>query len=74
MVLLMFTLLLIFSICVRGHGQFTIETEEVEVEVNLRPTASRPVCPGVRRPSGTSDQFFPFSLKFSLDSCGFVIL
>jgi hypothetical protein len=31
---------------------------EVEVEVNLRPTVSRPVRPGVRRPSGTLDQFF----------------
>jgi hypothetical protein len=31
---------------------------EVEVEVNLRPTVSRPVCPGVRRPCGTCDQFF----------------
>jgi hypothetical protein len=31
---------------------------EVEVEVNLRPTVSRTVCPGVRRPSGTCDQFF----------------
>jgi hypothetical protein len=29
-----------------------------EVEVNLRPTVSRPACPGVRRPSGTRDQFF----------------
>jgi hypothetical protein len=29
-----------------------------EVEVNLRPTVSRPVCPGVRPPSGTCDQFF----------------
>jgi hypothetical protein len=33
-------------------------TNEVEVEVNLRPTVSRPVCLGVRRPSGTCDQFF----------------
>jgi hypothetical protein len=33
---------------------------EVEVEVNLRPTVSRPVCLGVRRSSGTFDQFFFF--------------
>jgi hypothetical protein len=32
----------------------------IEVEVNLRSTDSRPVCPDVRRPSGTSDQFFFF--------------
>jgi hypothetical protein len=31
---------------------------EVAIAVNLRPTVSRPVCPGVRRPSGTDDQFF----------------
>jgi hypothetical protein len=31
---------------------------EVEVEVTLRPTVSRLVCPGVRHPSGTRDQFF----------------
>jgi hypothetical protein len=30
----------------------------VEVEVNLRLIESRPVCLGVRRPSGTRDQFF----------------
>jgi hypothetical protein len=35
-----------------------------EVEVNLRPTVSRPVCFGVRRPSGTRDQFF-FLLEIS---------
>jgi hypothetical protein len=45
----------------------------VAFAVNLRPTVSRPVCPGVRRPSGACDQFF-FLLKFLLDSCGFVIL
>jgi hypothetical protein len=37
---------------------------EVEVEVNLRPTVSRPVCLGVRRPSGAHDQFF-FLLEIS---------
>jgi hypothetical protein len=37
---------------------------EVEAEVNLRPTVSRPVCPGVRRPSRTRDQFF-FLLEIS---------
>jgi hypothetical protein len=37
---------------------------EVEVEVNLRPTVSQPVCSGVRRSSGTRDQFF-FLLEIS---------
>jgi hypothetical protein len=37
---------------------------EVEVEVNLRPTVSRPVCLGVGHPSWTSDQFF-FLLEIS---------
>jgi hypothetical protein len=45
-----------------------------EVEVNVRPTVSRPVCLGVRRPSGTRDQFF-FFLEISfrqLRLCYFV--
>jgi hypothetical protein len=37
---------------------------EVEVEVNLRQTVSRPVRRGVRHPSGTRDQFF-FLLEIS---------
>jgi hypothetical protein len=37
---------------------------EVEVEVNLRLTVSRPVWLGVRRPSGTCDRFF-FLLEIS---------
>jgi hypothetical protein len=46
----------------------------VEAEVKLRPTVSRPVCHGVRRPSGTRDQFF-FLLEISfgqLRVCYFV--
>jgi hypothetical protein len=49
-------------------------TNLVEVEANLRPKVSRPVCPGVRRPSGTRDQFF-FLLEISfrqLRLCYFV--
>jgi hypothetical protein len=45
-----------------------------EVEVNLRPAVSRPVCPSVRRPSETRDQFF-FLLEISfkqLRLCYFV--
>jgi hypothetical protein len=45
-----------------------------EVEVNLWPTVSQPVCPSVRRPSGTRDQFF-FFLEISfrqLQLCYFV--
>jgi hypothetical protein len=34
-----------------------VKVGEVEVEVNLPPTVSRPVCFGVRPPSGTRDQF-----------------
>jgi hypothetical protein len=51
-----------------------LDEEEVEVEVKLRATVSRPVCPGVRRPSGTCDQFF-FLLEISfrqLRLCYFV--
>jgi hypothetical protein len=36
-----------------------------KVKVTLRPTVSR-------HPSGTRDQFFPFSFWLFLDSCGFV--
>jgi hypothetical protein len=48
---------------------------EVEVEVNLRPTVSRPVCLGVRRPSGTRDQFlFLLEIFFrQLCVCYFVL-
>jgi hypothetical protein len=48
---------------------------EVEVKVNLRLTVSQPVCPGVRRPFGTRDQFF-FLLEIScrqLRLCHFIV-
>jgi hypothetical protein len=44
-----------------------------KVKVILLPTASRPFCPGVR-PSSRPLTSFSLSLKFSLDSYGFVIL
>jgi hypothetical protein len=56
----------------------TLSTTEhnsgVGVEVNLRPTVSRPVCLGVRHSSGTRNQFF-FLLEISfrqLRVCYFV--
>jgi hypothetical protein len=52
----------------------SVEVEvEVEVEITLRPTVRRSVSLGVRRSSGTGDQFY-FLLEFSSDSCGFEIL
>jgi hypothetical protein len=51
-----------------------VKIDEVEVEVNIQPTATRPICLGVRHPSGTRDQFF-FLLEISfrqLRVCYFV--
>jgi hypothetical protein len=41
-----------------GIGDYIEAEAEAEAEVSLRPTVSRLACPGVRRPSGTRDQFF----------------
>jgi hypothetical protein len=47
---------------------------EVEVKVTLRPTVNRPVSLGVRRPSGTRDQFYFLLEMFfrQLRFCNFV--
>jgi hypothetical protein len=42
----------------RNSSRLSILEWSLEVEVNLRPTISRPVRLGARRPSGTRDQFF----------------
>jgi hypothetical protein len=51
-----------------------VQYKQVEVQSNLRPTVSRPVCLDFRRPSGTGDQFY-FLLESSfrqLRVCYFV--
>jgi hypothetical protein len=62
--------------CMHVHSNWknTGAEVEVEVEVNSSQTVSRPVCPGVRRPSETRDQFF-FLLKIFFEQlrlCYFV--
>jgi hypothetical protein len=57
-----------------ARASLSLRTPVVEAEINLRPTVSRPVCLGVRRPSGTRDQYF-FLLEISfrqLRVCYFV--
>jgi hypothetical protein len=64
------------TLCLQTLSQLTaneVEVEivvEVEAEVNLRPTVSRPVCPGVALPSGTHDPIFLFCLTVK----GFLML
>jgi hypothetical protein len=52
----------LFPIYETSYNMAEETVTSVEVEVDLRPTVSRPGCLGVRRPSGTFDQFF-FLLK-----------
>jgi hypothetical protein len=45
------------------------ESVQVIDKVILRPTATRPVSPGIRPPSGTHYQFFFLSLELFSDTC-----
>jgi hypothetical protein len=52
------TFLLLSLIIFRQLRVCSCRGQSEEVGVNLRPTVSRPVRLGVRRPSGTRDEFF----------------
>jgi hypothetical protein len=57
------------SIRVESLSENLALSEQIEVEVNLRPTVSRPVCLGAGIPSGTHDQISFISLTIA----GFLI-
>jgi hypothetical protein len=64
-----------FSPTTAHYHSFNVQCSfKAEVEVNLQPTVSRPVCLGVRHPSGTRDQFsFLLEISFrQLRICYFV--
>jgi hypothetical protein len=51
-------------------AQKDVYRKEVEVEVSLKPTVSRPVCLGVGLPSGAHDQIFFCLTIAGLLMCG----
>jgi hypothetical protein len=56
--------------CCFNSENATQNIVKVNGNIILRPTVSRPVRPGIRHPSGTRDQIFPFSFLFFLPVSG----
>jgi hypothetical protein len=53
------------------HGLMT--KLSLSLSLMLRPTVSRPVCLGIKHPSGLTTRFLlPYEIRNTSDSCGFV--